>query len=345
MSELVESLSAPSATSHPDGVVPALLDEPRPAALLRGTARGLEIVVWGGAPSVAICAAVSARLAEAPGFFRGSDVVIRVEDGPLAPGCLGRLDELSAQFELRIVEVMAVKAKRVAEGTVAPLAVVPVLAASPDAIPRPDFAAGSAPLPLGSVTSEEVAMFAPVAAVAPNTFDAADEPTTPASPLYAALCSADAWHDAAALARALAFVETPALLAEGTVSAATAAAPEPTERTRVVMGPVRSGVILEHPGHLILFGDVNPGAEVRATGNIVVLGRLRGTAHAGIGATTGFILALRLEPQQLRIGRKVSRAGDSDTASTEAEIAYVTGESIVVERYQGRLPRSLADSI
>jgi septum site-determining protein MinC len=108
---------------------------------------------------------------------------------------------------------------------------------------------------------------------------------------------------------------------------------------------VRSGVILEHRGHLIIFGDVNPGAEVRAEGSIVVLGRLRGTAHAGIGATGGFILALRLEPQQLRIGRMVARAGDSDTPSTDAEIAYVTGESIVVERYQGRLPRSLAASI
>lgn len=119
----------------------------------------------------------------------------------------------------------------------------------------------------------------------------------------------------------------------------------PDEKTRVVVGPVRSGVILEHPGHVVIFGDVNPGAEIRAEGNIVVLGRLRGTAHAAIGQQTGFILSLRLEPQQLRIGRLVARASDSDKASSETEIAHATGDTIVVERYHGKLPRSLAASI
>jgi septum site-determining protein MinC len=118
------------------------------------------------------------------------------------------------------------------------------------------------------------------------------------------------------------------------------------QHTRIVLGPVRSGVILEHRGHLIVFGDVNPGAEIRAEGNIVVLGRLRGTAHAGIGNEAGgFILALRLEPQQLRIGRSVARAGDSDAPAQLPEIAHMTGGAIIVERYQGRLPSGLAASI
>ena len=47
----------------------------------------------------------------------------------------------------------------------------------------------------------------------------------------------------------------------------------------------------------------------------------------GIGQDVGFILALRLEPQQLRIGRQVARAADSDTAGTEPEIAYGTGDT------------------
>jgi septum site-determining protein MinC len=108
---------------------------------------------------------------------------------------------------------------------------------------------------------------------------------------------------------------------------------------------VRSGVILEHEGHLFIFGDVNPGAEVRATGNIIVLGRLRGTAHAAIGQDVGFILALRLEPQQLRIGRRVTRAGDDAAPPSDSEIAYIAGDAIVVERYVGKLPRNLATSI
>jgi septum site-determining protein MinC len=115
--------------------------------------------------------------------------------------------------------------------------------------------------------------------------------------------------------------------------------------TRVVVGPVRSGVILEHRGHLIVFGDVNPGAEVRAEGNIVVLGRLRGTAHAGIGSDAAFILALRLQPQQLRISRTVARASDTDRPGADPEIAHVVGGTIIVERYLGRLPAGLAATI
>jgi septum formation inhibitor MinC len=111
---------------------------------------------------------------------------------------------------------------------------------------------------------------------------------------------------------------------------------------RLVVGPVRSGRIVDHVGHLIVVGDVNPGAEVRAEGSIIVLGRLRGVAHAAIGRDAGCIIALSLQPQQLRIGRMVARAGDADRPSGGAEIAYVTGETIVVERFSGRLPSGLA---
>jgi len=129
-------------------------------------------------------------------------------------------------------------------------------------------------------------------------------------------------------------------------AAAAPAADAPTDEApagpRLVIGPVRSGRIVDHVGHLIVVGDVNPGAEVRAEGSIVVLGRLRGVAHAAIGRDSGCIIALSLQPQQLRIGRMVARAGDADRPSGGAEIAYVTGETIVVERFSGRLPSGLA---
>ena len=114
---------------------------------------------------------------------------------------------------------------------------------------------------------------------------------------------------------------------------------------RLVIGPVRSGMIVDHPGHLVVVGDVNPGAEVRAEGSIIVLGRLRGVAHAGIGRDRGFIVALSLQPQQLRIARMVARAADADRPSDGAEIAYAAGETIVVERFLGRLPSGLAASM
>src|SRR5512143_3119830 len=115
-----------------DSVPPC--DETRLAAVLRGTARGLEIVVDAAAANDAICDAVVKRLDEAPGFFRGSDVRIRVEDGPLAAGCLSRLDEIAVAFELRIVEVPAQKRAKTATGDA-------------DAVPTPNLAAGSAPSP------------------------------------------------------------------------------------------------------------------------------------------------------------------------------------------------------
>jgi septum site-determining protein MinC len=110
------------------------------------------------------------------------------------------------------------------------------------------------------------------------------------------------------------------------------------EGPRVLVGPVRSGVTLDAAGDLVILGDVNPGAEINARGNIIVLGRLRGVAHAAVGGERGFIFALRLEPQQIRIGRMVARAGDADRAGAGAEIAHATGKTIVVERYQGKVP-------
>ncbi len=49
-------------------------------------------------------------------------------------------------------------------------------------------------------------------------------------------------------------------------------------------------------------GDVNPGAEIIAGGNIVVWGALRGLAHAGAFGDEEFVIcAPELQPSQLRI--------------------------------------------
>lgn len=113
----------------------------------------------------------------------------------------------------------------------------------------------------------------------------------------------------------------------------------------MIPGPVRSGACFEAPGHLVVVGDVNPGAEIRAEGNIVILGSLRGIAHAGTQGNPAFILALKLQPQQLRIGSLIARAGDADNPASGAEIAYAADNMIVVDEYQGRLPFNIANSI
>jgi septum site-determining protein MinC len=70
---------------------------------------------------------------------------------------------------------------------------------------------------------------------------------------------------------------------------------------------LRSGTRIEFPGHVVVFGDVNPGAEIVAEGNVLVWGRVRGMIHAGAkGNKSAYICALDLSPTQLRIADEVS---------------------------------------
>ena len=70
---------------------------------------------------------------------------------------------------------------------------------------------------------------------------------------------------------------------------------------------LRSGTRIEFPGHVVVLGDVNPGAEIIAEGNVIIWGRLRGMVHAGSkGNKTAVICALDLSPTQLRIAEEVS---------------------------------------
>ncbi len=70
---------------------------------------------------------------------------------------------------------------------------------------------------------------------------------------------------------------------------------------------LRSGTRIEFSGHVVVFGDVNPGAEIVAEGNVIIWGRLRGMVHAGAkGNRNAVICALDLSPTQLRIANEVS---------------------------------------
>ncbi len=74
---------------------------------------------------------------------------------------------------------------------------------------------------------------------------------------------------------------------------------------------LRSGQTVSHKGHLVIIGDINPGAEVMADGDITVWGSLRGVAHAGIGGNVNAeIRALKLQPIQIRIAHAIARAPD-----------------------------------
>jgi septum site-determining protein MinC len=96
---------------------------------------------------------------------------------------------------------------------------------------------------------------------------------------------------------------------------------------------VRSGVEIRHSGTVVILGDLNPGGTVVAAGDIVVWGRLRGFAHAGAhGNSQCLILALQMEPTQLRIADYVARAPETPPPQFYPEVAYVTPEGIRITR-------------
>lgn len=278
--------------------------ETDPAVTLRGTQRGLEVEINPGQDTAAIVEALRGKLLESPGFWSGSNVILRFL-GDIVPNSLGDLERVCAEFDLKIVGIRSPLEERNKTARAA-LAVINQLseATTIEAV-RPELAEGSVPVikPPRLIPKEEST---PVAAPAP-----APEPT-PEPEL--------ALEPAPELAPALALEQLPA------------------DAGRFVRGPIRSGVILEATEHLIICGDVNPGAEVRSLGAIIVLGRLRGVAHAGAG---GFILALELAPQQLRLGELVARAADADSPPGHAEIAHARGGQIIVEMFRGSLPRPL----
>jgi septum site-determining protein MinC len=76
--------------------------------------------------------------------------------------------------------------------------------------------------------------------------------------------------------------------------------------TKYITNSIRSGQKEEYTGSLVIFGDVNPGGEVIAGGNIAILGTLRGLAHAGAnGNTMAVISANSIDVTQVRIANLV----------------------------------------
>ncbi|MEH1842074.1 MAG: septum site-determining protein MinC [Nostoc sp.] len=96
---------------------------------------------------------------------------------------------------------------------------------------------------------------------------------------------------------------------------------------------VRSGVEIRHPGTVIILGDVNPGGIVIADGDIIIWGRLRGIAHAGAGGNREcLIMALQMEPTQLRIADAVARAPEKPPMQFSPEVAHITPQGIRIAR-------------
>lgn len=99
---------------------------------------------------------------------------------------------------------------------------------------------------------------------------------------------------------------------------------------------LRSGQKIHHAGPVVVYGDVNDGAEVIAAGDVLIFGKLRGVVHAGAGgddhATIG---AFGLNPPQLRIGNHIARSPEEKKKKPRGpEMAVVREGRIVIEPWQ-----------
>jgi septum site-determining protein MinC len=114
---------------------------------------------------------------------------------------------------------------------------------------------------------------------------------------------------------------------------------EAREDAVLVRRTLRSGRSVRHSGHVVVLGDVNPGAEIVAGGDIVVWGRVRGVAHAGApdetrqgGDEGAVVCALDLAPTQLRIARFIATS-PARKGAAQPEMAMVKDGRIIAERW------------
>lgn len=104
-----------------------------------------------------------------------------------------------------------------------------------------------------------------------------------------------------------------------------------TSETKFYKGSLRSGQKIEFEGSLVVLGDVNAGSEAMAGDNVIILGALRGLAHAGAkGNKKAIIAAERIESPQIRIANVVKEMEKNEEDEIK-KYAYVEGEEIILE--------------
>ncbi|GCF07417.1 septum site-determining protein MinC [Dictyobacter arantiisoli] len=114
-----------------------------------------------------------------------------------------------------------------------------------------------------------------------------------------------------------------------------------SEDTLFLRRTIRSGQAIHHKSNIVVLGDVNPGAEIVAGGDIIVWGVLRGMVHAGYPDNdNAMVCSLQLAPVQLRIAHLLSRPPEGFEAQPRPEVATIRQGQIIVETWvSGRSPR------
>ncbi len=275
------------------------------ALMVRGTAAGLELVFAG--PFADAWTEIAARLAERPEFYRGSRATAIFEAGAPDDAAIATLVTTVARYGIVLQGFYGGEEIR-------------------------EAAARHALGYLGEPPRPKVASFERKRAAR----ERASEITERARSLEPDFAGARA-DIASRRARGESSVAKPVFATPTAPAAAAPAnsaapiAPVPAlASTLYHRGTLRGGQALQQFGSIVVVGDVNPGAELVATGDIVVFGALRGTAHAGAqGDTSARVYALELQPTQLRIATCIA-AGDESRRERAPEVAFIDGERIAI---------------
>ncbi|MBS4537174.1 septum site-determining protein MinC [Clostridium sp. D2Q-11] len=105
--------------------------------------------------------------------------------------------------------------------------------------------------------------------------------------------------------------------------------------TKFLRHTLRSGQRVEFDGNIVVLGDTNPGSVIVAKGNIIIMGALRGIAHAGSdGNKEAIVAAFQMKPNQLRIADIIARSPDNEILSPQwPEIAKIKDNTVMIEPY------------
>ncbi len=227
---------------------------------IKGTRNGLLLTLEPETPFSELLSALSHRLSEAPGFFRGASLALDTRRRDLRTSERTQLEELLANYQMSVMSLeQALKAKQEEPEPISP-AVVPEVVLAP------------------AVTVEFQSE------QAPELVERLD--------------------------------------------------PRDSDDTLFLRRTIRSGQAISHDSNIVVLGDVNPGAEIIAGGDVIVWGALRGMVHAGYpNNENAMVCSLLLAPVQLRIGQLLSRPPDGYQVQARPEFATIKSGQIVVEAW------------
>jgi septum site-determining protein MinC len=274
--------------------------------LLRGKGLGLELVFAGRQLDDAL-EELETRLAERPGFYRGTSALVNFGATPPSSDELAKLQSLLQEAG---IELRAVAGSAEVEGTAVQLGLAFETTAPERELERRRALKPRAEVQLSDSARSLVADFAGARS------DIAERRKRGESSVPTLKVQAPA-PEAPPPPPPLHVVEAP-------------------PGTLYHSGTLRGGQALHHVGNIVVVGDVNPGAELVATGDIVVFGRLAGVAHAGAqGDESARVYALRLDATQLRIATFIAAEAVDPRRAPGPEVAAIVDGRIAIAPFDG----------